>query len=195
MCVEAGLFQELHSQLGGAHASSRVVVRRPAGPRRSGGDRQPAQRSSDNNGILAWQRFVPGEHSEPRCRVTALRRGTRLSRGGNVPLTRTPGTTPGDGCAPRMFLLHRDSIRLGCYRGLSQRIDLLDGGIKRKETGAAKSLAPRDGNGKHRQGHEHWVQLANQDAIVACCSRAAAMFCARCISARERRKASVDSAP
>ena len=30
--------------------------------------------------------IVPGEHSEPRC--------------GNVPLTRTPGTTPEDGYAP-----------------------------------------------------------------------------------------------
>jgi hypothetical protein len=44
-----------------------------------------------------------GEHSEPRCRVTALRRGTRLSRGGNVPLTRTPNTTRADAYAPQML--------------------------------------------------------------------------------------------
>ena len=39
--------------------------------------------------------LVPGEHSEPRC--------------GNVPLTRTPGTPPEDGYAPRYLAFIAES--------------------------------------------------------------------------------------
>jgi beta-glucosidase len=148
--------------------------------------------------------FGPVELSSgKRASVSALVTNTGTRDGEEVVQLYIRDTACSEGARPQQELrgFQRVSLRPGESR--SVRFELTDevlGFFSRDGDGELSRVASKSGLLPMRKREIPSTMNTessppNQEAIVACCSKAASMFCARCISARERRKASVDSAP